>query len=155
VSEEGVESNGDSYIVPSHSISDDGNLIVFDSGASNIAEGDMNGAQDVFVYRKEDGKIRRVTHAFDGGDIDDYAVASYITGDGTKITFESAATNLVEGDTNNFGDVFIMDTPSFDSPSYQSHHARLTGGNQLRRLLILSGLSSFNFEEMFQIPSRE
>ena len=53
--------------------------------------------------------IRRVSVASDGTQANDYSWEPSISTDGRYITFMSAATNLVPGDTNNYEDIFVHD----------------------------------------------
>jgi len=88
------------------SISADGTKVAFNSSASNLVAGDTNGTQDVFVKDLATGVVTLVSTGANGqGDGGSYRSA--ISGDGTKIVFESRASNLVAGDTNGVGDVFI------------------------------------------------
>jgi hypothetical protein len=53
------------------------------------------------------GTLSRITMAWDGSEIDDYASNSSISADGQIIAFSSRATNLVSNDTNGTNDVFV------------------------------------------------
>ncbi|MEF8756319.1 MAG: hypothetical protein V5B60_20675 [Accumulibacter sp.] len=91
------------------SFSADGRHVVFASYASNLVAGDTNGQRDIFVKDLQTGAILRVstdsTGAQGGGDS---RGASFST-DGRYVVFESAASNLVAGDTNGLRDVFVKD----------------------------------------------
>lgn len=50
-----------------------------------------------------------VSIASDGGSSDNYAAKGTISANGRYVVFESAATNLVAGDTNNQVDIFLYD----------------------------------------------
>ena len=69
--------------------------------------GDTNGADDIFVHDRQTGKTRRVSVSSGGvqGNGDSFDPA--ISADGRFVAFESEATNLVPGDTNNAVDVFV------------------------------------------------
>ena len=90
-------------------ISADGRHVAFWSQATNLAAGDDNGAADVFVRDRQAGStVRASVDSLDApGNGDCYSPA--ISADGRFVAFSSAADNLVPGDTNGFGDVFLRD----------------------------------------------
>jgi Tol biopolymer transport system component len=88
-------------------ISADGQTIVFQSQAPELAPGDANGALDVFVHRRGDGSLTRVSVGPAGGESDAPSTAPTISDDGRVVAFVSTATNLVSGDGNGVGDVFV------------------------------------------------
>lgn len=91
-------------------ISGDGRYVAFDSPAQDLDPDDNNGwSTDVFVHDRDSGTTELVSIGHDGQPADSYSNSPDINGDGTKITFTSHATNLVPGDTNNWGDVFVAD----------------------------------------------
>jgi Tol biopolymer transport system component len=105
-------SSGESGDGPSQfpSLSRNGNFVVFQSAATNLVDNDSNGAVDVFVVDIRDGRILRLSTSAPGteeeeeGDGD--STVPFISGDGTAVIFQSDATNLVEGDTNDRTDIF-------------------------------------------------
>ncbi len=97
-------------------ISADGRFVAFSSYASNFVPGDTNGYGDIFVRDLLLGTIERVSVDSAGlqGDSDSdpylfYGESRYISADGRYVAFLSWATNLVPGDTNASGDVFVHD----------------------------------------------
>jgi hypothetical protein len=98
----GVQGNEASAIAR---ISADGLSVVFMSLANNLVPSDLNGALDIFVSRG--GKAVRVNLGPDGaeGDLDSFGPA--ISGDGRIVTFASAATTLVDDDSNGRTDAFV------------------------------------------------
>lgn len=101
-------------------ISDDGMYIAFQSTASSLVAGDTNGVRDVFVHNRITGVTSRVSVANSGGQSNgvsgegwgadlSWASRPAISADGRYIAFQSDATNLVSGDTNAAGDVFVRD----------------------------------------------
>ncbi|MEM9774907.1 MAG: hypothetical protein AAF902_10020 [Chloroflexota bacterium] len=107
VSSNGVGANGASDWMTS--ISANGRFIVFGSAASNLVDNDTNSVNDVFVHDQQTGEVYQVSLAFDGSQANAKSFPSSITADGSMITFFSMASNLVEGDLNDFGDVFVFD----------------------------------------------
>lgn len=91
------------------SISGDGRFVAFWSSAGNLVPGDTNGYRDVFVHDRQTGQTSIVSVAI-GGALGDYrSELASISGDGRFVAFQSAASNLVPGDTNNAWDVFVRD----------------------------------------------
>ncbi len=94
-------------------ISADGRFIAYSSVASNLVPGDTNGGSDVFVYDRSTRRNTRVSVTSSGqqqqGTDPFYTTASTISSDGRYVAFESTATNLVPGDTNEYSDVFVHD----------------------------------------------
>jgi Tol biopolymer transport system component len=108
VASDGTQANGHSY---DPSISADGRYVAFASLASNLVSGDTNGAWDVFVHDRQTGETTRVSVASDGTQAIGFFFGSSpsISADGRYVAFDSWATNLVSGDTNDKPDVFVHD----------------------------------------------
>lgn len=102
----GVQGNDDSY---QPSITPDGRFITFCSVATNLASGDTNGFQDVFVRGRLTGSPEIASVDSTGGQANDHSFGGCITPDGRYVSFYSFATNLVPGDTNDSLDVFVHD----------------------------------------------
>jgi len=99
--------NNDSY---SPLITPDGRFIVFTSRASNLVAQDTNETEDVFIYDDQTGSIELVSIATDGTQGNGIVtVGRSVTPDGRFVGFNSYASNMVPGDTNNTFDVFIRD----------------------------------------------
>src|SRR5437762_1453492 len=120
-------------------VNGDGRFVSFSSGASNLVVDDTNGRSDIFVHDRLTGDTTRVSVAADGAQGDangttDVFVHDVVTGrtvrasvdsagaesndvssrpdlngDGRFVVFDSAASNLVPGDTNGVPDVFVHD----------------------------------------------
>ena len=106
VSSSGAESNGKSNW---HDISGDGRLVVFWSDASNLVEGDTNGATDIFVHDRETGSTTRVSVSSAGEQGNGESLNPAISLDGRYVVFDSDASNLSPGDTDAQGDIFLRD----------------------------------------------
>jgi len=107
----GGETEGGSY---QPSISSDGRYVAFTSFATSLVPGDTNGRQDVFVRDRLTGTTERVSVDSAGAqaDADPAHHGSYlpsISADGRFVAFASFAPNLVPGDTNARGDIFLHD----------------------------------------------
>ena len=105
----GGEATGpaDSFGSGGASISADGRRALFTSDATNLVPGDTNGRLDAFVKDLTTGGIRRVSTDAHGAQGDGDSSGVFISADGRYVTMESDATNLVPGDTNSLGDVFV------------------------------------------------
>ncbi|MDO8614531.1 MAG: hypothetical protein Q7T33_02190 [Dehalococcoidia bacterium] len=102
---QGDESGG-SY---NPAISADGRYVAFDSGASNLAPGDITVRFDVFVHDRQTGATERVSVDSVGNPGDSDSTRPAISASGRYVAFASGATNLVPEDTNRSGDVFVRD----------------------------------------------
>jgi Tol biopolymer transport system component len=104
-----VDSNGHQANGPSAdaSVSAGGRYVAFDSGASNLVPGDNNGVDDVFVRDRDTGTTTRVSVSSAGGQANKGSYRPSISADGRFVSFDSGASNLVSGDTNNDVDVFV------------------------------------------------
>jgi hypothetical protein len=90
-------------------ISADGRFVAFQSWASNLVTADTNNSWDVFVHDRQTGATERVSVDSSGNQANSHSNGPAISADGRFVTFTSSATNLVTGDTNNRGDVFVHD----------------------------------------------
>ncbi len=104
VSSAGVEANAKSVRA---TISYDGLVIAFASTATNLVPNDGNARSDVFVHDRGAGTTVRasINQTGLGGNQD--SGDPEICTDGTKVIFDSKATNLVSNDTNNSSDIFL------------------------------------------------
>jgi Tol biopolymer transport system component len=102
----GSAGNGRSFVP---AISGDGRFAAFYSDASNLVAGDRNDSRDVFVNDRQTGETTRMSVDSSGAEANDDSFAPAISADGRFVTFSSAATNLVAGDTNGVDDVFVRD----------------------------------------------
>lgn len=90
-------------------LSADGALIAFHSAASNLVAGDSNAREDIFVHELASGVTSRVSLDSAGLQGDKPSLTPKLSADGRYVAFYSTATNLVAGDTNNRGDIFVHD----------------------------------------------
>ncbi len=90
-------------------ISADGRYVAFGSDATNLVDGDTNGASDIFVRDLQTGVTERVSIATDGAEGNSGSYDTSISADGRIVVFASRATNLVSGDTNGGTDIFVRD----------------------------------------------
>jgi Tol biopolymer transport system component len=118
--------------------SDDGRFIVFSSLAGYDPLDDCCDG-DVFLHDLETGETERVSVGFDGTEPneDDQSYSRpFVSRHGRFVAFSSHASNLVEGDTNGFDDVFVRD--------------RVTGSNT--RVSVASDGTEANGNSDFEYP---
>jgi hypothetical protein len=106
VDSSGVEADGPST---PYGISDDGNLVLFISKATNLVPGDTNQYDDAFVRDVAAGSTERVSVDSSGNGSDGHCFDAAISGDGRYVVFSDDGTNLVTGDHNFTTDVFLRD----------------------------------------------
>lgn len=90
-------------------ITADGRYISFWSYADNLVAGDSGGFSDAFVKDTITGAIQRVSLNMAGTSANGDVLNTDISADGRYVGFHSQASDLVSGDTNGVGDVFVRD----------------------------------------------
>jgi WD40-like Beta Propeller Repeat len=94
-------------------LSDDGRYATFTSAATNLVPAGANSLNDVFLKDRTTGAVDLISvnsqgvagNSFSGG----FTFASPVTPDGRFVAFDSFASNLVPGDTNQLTDSFLRD----------------------------------------------
>ncbi|MFI5805379.1 TolB family protein [Streptomyces sp. NPDC051561] len=90
------------------SISDDGGKIAYYDGYINGPRGDDWG--DIYVWDRTTGKEVHADATYNGAQADKASTTPLLSGDGTKVAFQSFATNLVPGtDPNRGWNPFVRD----------------------------------------------
>ncbi|TYL88730.1 hypothetical protein FXB40_37695 [Bradyrhizobium rifense] len=92
---------------PGYSFSPDGKWVVFASTADNLVAGDTNHGSDIFAKNLQTGQVIRVSTTADGAQAYGDSELPVFSPDGKSVAFQSAAENLVLGDTNKAPDIFI------------------------------------------------
>ena len=87
-------------------ISLDGRRAAF---TSNLALGETNGVNDVFVFDFASGAVTRASAPPDGGTANGASDSPSLSADGRFVAFRSFANNLVSGDSNQQADIFVRD----------------------------------------------
>jgi Tol biopolymer transport system component len=105
----GVQGNSSSL---NAQFSADGRYVVFQSYASNLVAGDSNGDWDLFVKDLQSGAIQRVSTDAAGAESNGYNDQPRFSSDGRHVVFQSYASNLVAGDSNGTGDIFVKNLQS-------------------------------------------
>ncbi|WP_405730875.1 hypothetical protein OG885_14125 [Streptomyces sp. NBC_00028] len=91
------------------SLSADARVFAFASNVRSLVPDDTNKVSDVFAFDRASQTTVRVSVAADGTQGDGASSGAYLSADGRRVAFVSAATNLVPGDTNGVADVFVKD----------------------------------------------
>jgi len=104
-----VASSGEQGDVGSRrpTISANGRFIAFSSTASTLVDGDTVGGVEVYVHDRKKGRTTKGSVDSSGADGDRFSDRASISANGRFVSFESSATNLVEGDTNGETDIFV------------------------------------------------
>jgi hypothetical protein len=106
VSSAGMQANSHSF---DPFISANGRYVVFNSYATTLVSGDVNGTNDVFIHDLQTGVTTRASLNSNGEQANGVSFDPFLSADGRYLTFRSAATNLVAGDTNGSYDIFVRD----------------------------------------------
>jgi len=116
VASDGSEADGDSSQA---TISGDGAVVAFRSGAGNLVPGDTNSCPpftgscpDIFVNDRTTGITERINVASDGTQANAESFAPAVSSDAGLVAFASYATNLVSGGSPGYPAVFLRDRSS-------------------------------------------
>lgn len=123
---DGTQGNIGSY---DPSMSSDGRYVAFVSLASNLVDNDTNGESDIFIYDQQTGEIKLVSVAVDGTLGNGRSNEHELSSDGNYVAFKSNANNLVPGDTNGYGDIYVraLQTGEVRRASILSNGTQLNG----------------------------
>jgi len=110
----GTQSDGPSY---NPAISNDGRYVTFDSLAT-LDPVDYNNAWDIYLRDRTGQTTARLSVATATQEANADSLRPVLSADGRYVLFESFATNLVTGDTNNAADIFVRDRGVGTSPTY-------------------------------------
>jgi Tol biopolymer transport system component len=105
------------FVVPvngtdlSYSATPNGRYVAFGSDATNLVPGDTNDTTDVFLRDTLTRTTGRVSVSSTGEEGDGPSNQPVLSADGRFVAFESAAQNLVAGDSNGSEDIFVHEVP--------------------------------------------
>lgn len=105
---EGVAKTANNYLFRPY-IAEEGEYVLFASPAADLIKNDNNNTWDAFVYSVVDGTIERISTNSTNEEANAASFACGISADGRFVAFGSDATNLVQGDTNGWNDIFVKD----------------------------------------------
>jgi hypothetical protein len=112
VNSAGEQANADTYDATPPVISADGRYVAFDSDADNLVEGDTGNYTDVFLHDRQTAQTTLVSRGATGSFGQGYSSSPAISAFGHFVAFDSDAANLVSGDSNMWGDVFVLERPN-------------------------------------------
>lgn len=95
--------------VNAQALSADGTKVVFHSEATNLHPADTHPGTDIYVKDLADGRLGLVSVRDDGVKANAPSRHPAISGDGTKVAFETEATNLDPRDTDDRVDLYVKD----------------------------------------------
>ena len=105
VDSDGYQGNGYSRVP---SISSNGRFVAFQSNSPLVSE-DTNSVADIFLHNRQTGETTRISVDSSGKEGNDNSGNPSISSNGQVIAFQSFASNLVSGDTNNELDIFVYE----------------------------------------------
>ena len=106
VSISGRAGNGKSF---GADVSGDGRFVAFSSDASDLVPFDTNGVEDVFIRDLVTGVTTRVSISSNGAQGKYESFYPSLSADGRYVAFQSAADNLVPGESYYDWDIFVHD----------------------------------------------
>jgi Tol biopolymer transport system component len=106
VDSSGAESNGSSDYA---AISADGTTVAFVTAASNLFAGAPTATWQIVVHDRVTGVTECASVSTAGAVANGNSFDPALSSDGKLVAFESLATNLVDGDSNAYFDVFLRD----------------------------------------------
>ncbi len=101
----GAEANSESF---EPTVSGDGRVVAFSSGASNLTAG-VSGISTINVYRRDMTSSTNTLITADGAGTGVGGGKPMLSEDGQRLAFYSFASNITAGDTNGLWDVFVYD----------------------------------------------
>lgn len=119
-------------------ISGDGRYVAFWSEAINLVPGDTNGVPDVFLRDRTTSTTTRVSVASGGVQGNDRSLYPRLSRDGSRVIFESSASNLWPGDANGVWDVFVHEIASGLTTCVSVNPAGIPGNGGSGHLAALS-----------------
>jgi Tol biopolymer transport system component len=130
VASNGAQSDGGGTLP---ALSADGRFVAFESASANLVAGDTNGFPDIFVHDRQTAQTTRVSVATNGAQSNSASNGPSLSADGRFVAFRSVSSDLVAGDTNNTGDIFVHDrqTGQTTRVSVASNGAQANGFNRL------------------------
>ena len=109
------------------SFSPGGGFVLFDSFATNLIAGDTNGRSDVFLKNITTGAVTRISIGAAGEEGNHDSTDARFSADGTKIVFESLASNFAAGDAALTTDIFVKNLVSGQLTLVSSNAAGASG----------------------------
>jgi Tol biopolymer transport system component len=107
VNASGIGGGDDNASAPT--ISSNGQWVAFQSAGSNLAANDTNRASDIFLRDVVNGTTTLITRSTNAvSSANGASTTPLLSSEGGRVIFESAASDLVVGDTNGAADIFAF-----------------------------------------------
>ncbi len=90
-------------------MSTDGRFIAYLSRASNLVLGDTSSVMDVFLFDRETSSTQRINLGPNGVEANQDTISIAMSANGRFIAYNSLASNIAAGDTNDKYDFFVFD----------------------------------------------
>ncbi|CAK0746830.1 serralysin [Gammaproteobacteria bacterium] len=105
-----TQNNGVSHSASSEAdLSNDGRYVVFINGGEGLI-GTPNGSWQVFLKDTLTGQLSLVSTAADGSTLaNGHCHNATVSNDGRFVMFQTSATNMAPGDTNDYDDIYLKD----------------------------------------------
>ncbi|MCU0485332.1 MAG: carboxypeptidase regulatory-like domain-containing protein [Anaerolineales bacterium] len=127
VSTSGEPGNQDSFY--GVDISSDGRYVVFTTKSNNLVSGDTNDKWDIFLRDRLANTTIRISVSSTGEQANGNSWLPQISEDGNIVVYTSAATNLVQGDTNSKWDIFAYNRLNGQTERISVSSAEVQGNN--------------------------
>lgn len=121
-------------------MSADGQVVVFESKASNLVPGDNNGRKDIFLWRAKTGTIELVSVPAAGGIANGESYDATVSGNGNFVVFTSDAVNMSgipKG--KSLYNIFIRDVVNGKTDMLSVDPTTKTGGNGVKGSISFDG----------------
>lgn len=89
----------------------DGQMVVFQTGASNWLSGDTNGVNDIYLYHRGSGGPERISIGPDDIEPDMACSKPAISADGGEVVYHTRSGSMFEEDSNDKVDVYLRRRP--------------------------------------------
>lgn len=93
-------------------ISENGDIVVFESFSDTLVVGDTNSSADIFAYVVKDDRMETISQSADGERANSESLKADVTAGGRYVVFQSSADNLTEQRTGRTLNVFLKDRES-------------------------------------------
>jgi uncharacterized repeat protein (TIGR01451 family) len=125
-SDSGVKGNNHSFFVR---LSDDASRLVFISYATNLDPADTDAIADVYVKDLVTGDVMLASTSDTGMKSNSDSGYASLSADGTRVSFQSSATNLDPADTDSLYDVYVKDLVTGDITLASTSDSGVKGNN--------------------------
>lgn len=107
-------------------LSADGNEVAYESHATTLVPNDTNAVIDTFLFDRTAYTVERVSLTWDNQEANNYCYHASISADGTRVSFTSAASNLVPSGSG-VQNVYVRDRWGSDTERWGEDSAGGTG----------------------------